>query len=62
MIDTDVLSSQDLAEGFNRFLFNLTAHFNPLQLNDITNQEHERDPVPLSFLSPTIKHIKPSVH
>ena len=50
MIDTDVLSSQDLAEGFNRFLFNLTAHFNPLQLNDITNQDHEQDPVPPEFL------------
>ena len=50
MIATDVPSSQDLAEGFNRFLFNLTAHFNALQLNDITNQDHDQDPVPSEFL------------
>ena len=50
MIDMDVPSSQDLAEGFNRFLFNLTAHFNPLQQNDVTSLNHEQDRVPPEFL------------
>ena len=50
MINTDVPSSQDLAEGFNRFLFNLTAHFNPLQQNDVTSLNHEQDPVFPEFL------------